>query len=166
MRNPAAALILMISLLVTGPAIAGPFEDAASAYARGDFGTAYHLFKPLAEQGSSDAQFHLAVMYDLGLGIPQDYAESFQWYRKAAEQGLADAQNNLGVVYECGLSVPKDSVLAYKWYTLASSRFPSSEQEKQEVAASHRDRIASRMTPAQIAEAQRLAGEWRPNKGK
>lgn len=164
MRRHAAAFILIISLLITGPAIAGPFEDASKAYSRGDYETAYRLFKPLADQGVSDAQYHLAILYDLGLGVPQDYTEAFKWYRKAGDQGYADAQNNLGVMYESGLSVPQDYVLAHMWFNLASSRFPASEQEKQKVAASNRDRVASKMTPDQIAKAQQLAREWKPKK--
>jgi len=43
MRRPAAAVILIISLFLTGLAIAGPFEDATKAYGRGDYETAYRL---------------------------------------------------------------------------------------------------------------------------
>lgn len=162
MRRSATALILIISFFLTGPAFAGRFEDASEASARGDHETAYRLFKPLTERGLPAAQYYVAVMYDLGLGIPQDYSMAFSWYRKAASQGYADAQKNLGVMYECGLSVPKDHVLAHMFYDLASSRFAASEQDQREVAASHRDRIASTMSPEQIAEAQRLARVWKP----
>ena len=31
-------------------------------------------------------------MYDIGLGVPKDYAEAAKWVRKAAEQGNADAK--------------------------------------------------------------------------
>jgi hypothetical protein len=43
MRRPAAVLLLIISLLVSGLAIAGPLEDAKKAYDRGDYETAYRL---------------------------------------------------------------------------------------------------------------------------
>jgi uncharacterized protein len=45
------------------------------------------------------------------------------------------------------------------WLNLAASRLSGSEAKK---AAHIRDRVASKMTPEQIAEAQRLAGEWKP----
>lgn len=162
MGRRVAALILVFSLLSAGSAIAGPFEDASEAYARGEYETAYRLFKPLAEQGLPDAQYKLAVMYDLGLGVPQNHTEAFKWYGKAADLGHADAQNNLGIMYETGLGVPRDYVQALVWFHLATSRFPASEQEKREVAENHRGRITSNMTPDQIAEAQRIASEWKP----
>lgn len=63
MRRPYAALILIISLFLAGPAIAGPSEDADKAYHRGDYKTAYRLYKILAEQGVPQAQSILGSMY-------------------------------------------------------------------------------------------------------
>jgi hypothetical protein len=162
MQGPSAALILIIFLLMAGPAIAEPFDDATKAYSRGDYETAYRLIKPLAEQGLPEAQFNLGLMYDKGQGVPQDYAEAVKWYRKAAEQGFAEAQTNLGIMYFTGQGVPKDYVLAHMWFDLATSRYLASEIAKRERAEKFRDIAASRMTPAQIAEAQRLAQEWKP----
>ena len=162
MRRTAAAAILIISLLITGLAVAGPFGEATKAYNSGDYETAYRLIKPLAEQGLPEAQFNLGLMYDKGQGVPQDYAEAVKWYRKAAEQGSAEAQYNLGKMYYTGQGVPKDYVLAHMWFNLTTSRYPASEKEKREWAEIFRDIAATKMTPAQIAEAQRLAREWKP----
>ena len=65
-------------------------------------------------------------------------------------------------MYANGEGVPRDFVEAYKWYTVAASRIPASEAELRERARKNRDAVASKMTPAQIAEAQKLAGEWKP----
>lgn len=54
--------------------------------------------------------------------------------------------------------------MAHMWYNLAASRFPASEKKEQETAATNRETVASMMTSAQIAEAQRLARESRPKK--
>ena len=48
------------------------------------------------------------------------------------------------------------------WSNLAASRLPASEAEKHDRVVRARDFAASKMTPAQIAEAQRLAREWKP----
>jgi TPR repeat protein len=64
-------------------------------------------------------------------------------------------QYNLGLSYEGGVGVPKNLTEAYKWYNLSSAQGESA-------AATRRDRIAARMTAAEIAEGQRLAAEWRP----
>jgi TPR repeat protein len=83
----------------------GDFEKGLKAYQSGDYQTALHEWRPLAEQGDAKAQNNLGVMYEKGLGVPQDYAEAVKWYRKAAEQGDARAQNNLGVMYAAGRGV-------------------------------------------------------------
>ncbi len=98
-------------------------------------------------------------MYDLPVGVPQDYCEALKWYRMAAEQGYADAQYNLGEYYMDGNSVPQDDVLAHLWFSLASS---SAESESRDKAVKSRAFVAARMTATQLAEAQRLAREWEP----
>ena len=79
------------------------------------------------------------------------------WSRKAAEQGDAFAQFNLGVAYANGQGVPQTYVEAHKWRNLAASRASA---EKQKQYAEARDEVAALMTPAQLAEAQKLAREW------
>ena len=202
MRRPAAAVILIISILMAGPAIAGPYEDATKAYISGDYEAAYRLIKPMAEKGLPEAQFNLGLMYNNGQGVPQDYAEAVTWYRKAAEKGFAEAQYNLGTMcyrgqgvpqnypeavtwyskaaeqgnakgqYSLGMmfyrgrGVPKDYVLAHMWLNLATSRYPALEKAKREWAEIFRDIAASKMTPAQLAEAKKLAREWKPKQEK
>ena len=85
-----------------------------------------------------------------------------KWYRLAAEPGHAGAQNNLGIMYQKGQGVPQDYVQAHMLFNLAASRFSTSEAEGRNQAAKNRDIAASKMTPEQIAEAQRLAREWKP----
>jgi TPR repeat protein len=63
-------------------------------------------------------------------------------------------------MYAEGHGVPQDYVEAYKWLTLAASRSPDSEKESRDLAAKSRDLLATKMTPAQIEEAEKLAHEW------
>jgi len=136
--------------------------DALAAYDRGDYATALLLWRPLADQGHVSAQISLGLMYDNGHGVPQDYAEAVKWYRKAVRQGNAAAQNNLGTMYDLGKGVPQDYVEAHKWYNLAAASFPASQPEMRESAIINRDRVAAKMTAAQIAEAQQIASAWTP----
>ena len=129
-----------------------------------DYAEAARWYRRAAEQGDADAQFSLGVMYTDGEGVPQDHTEAVRWYRRAADQGRADAQFNLGLMYEDGAGVSKDFVQAHKWYNLAASRALSSDPELREEAVSFRDRIAGRLTPAQLAKAQRLARVWQPRR--
>ena len=121
--------------------------------------TEFRLLLPLAEQSNAEAQTALGNMYDAGSGVPQDYVEAVKWFRRAAEQGFADAQDALARMYVQGQGVPKDYVQAHLWFNLAASRFRGTGLN---IDAAARDNLAADMTPAQIAEAQRLAREWRP----
>jgi TPR repeat protein len=64
-------------------------------------------------------------------------------------------------MYSHGQGVPQDYVLAHMWLNLASASSQIS-NELQEEGARVRDGIARKMTPQQIAEAQRMAREWKP----
>jgi uncharacterized protein len=99
-------------------------------------------------------------MYDLGDGVPQDYAEAAFWYRKAADQGYAWAQQNLGFEYGNGQGLPQDYILAHMWSNLAAA--DAADAETRDQAARNRDLDATKMTPDQIAEAQKMAREWKP----
>ena len=150
---------VVLTLMLTGGAAAGPFEDGGAALKRGDYAEALRLWRPLADQGHADGQLKLGNMYGRGQGVPQDYAEAVKWNRLAAEQGDAEAQHNLGVSYHRGEGVPQDYVQAHMWFNLAASRAPASERDE---AIKMRNVAASNMTPEQIGEAQRLAQEWKP----
>ena len=130
-----------------------------AAYHRGDYATALREFRALAEQGSAKAQWGLGAMYILGRGVPQDDAEAVKWYRKAAEQGVADAQYNLGSMYYDGQGVTQDYVQTHMWLNVAASSFPPGKDRDK--ALKERDRVAKKMTPAQKAEAKKLAREWK-----
>ena len=90
--------------------------------------------------------------------VAQDYAAIVS----SAEQGDASAQYNLAVMYDTGRGVLQDYVLAHKWYNLAASHYATWEADIGASAARSRDRLTTRMTPAQIAEAQKMAREWGP----
>ena len=112
-----------------------------------------------AEQGDPSEQYRLGLRYDSGDGVPQDPVEAVKWHRLAAEQGNADAQYNLGVSYDIGQGVPQDYVLAHMWFNILASRAIG---PLATVFAQERGKVAGKMTPQQIAEAQRLAREWKP----
>lgn len=73
-----------------------------------------------AEQGDAPAQFSLALKYEKGDGVVQNYFEAAKWYQKAADQGNAKAQCNLGLCYELGRGVEKDHASAFRWYKLSA----------------------------------------------
>ena len=62
-------------------------------------------------------------------------------------------------MYIKGEGVPQDDVQAHKWFNLAAAT--STEKEVRDRTVKARDDVAARMTAAQIAEAQKLAREWK-----
>jgi TPR repeat protein len=164
------------------------YQKGQSAYESGDYATALREIKPLAEQGYALAQYNLGVMYEKGQGVSQDDKIAVKWYQLAAKQGNAGAQFNLGVVYANGQGVAQDYKTAVKWYRLAAEQRHAFAQynlgqmydngrgvpqdnvyahmwgtlaaeQGDKRGAKFRDFVAKKMTPAQIAEAQKLARE-------
>jgi TPR repeat protein len=124
-----------------------------------DSAEAVKWYRLAAAQGYALAQNSLGGMYYNGQGVPQDHAETLKWFHLAAAQGEANAQHNLGNMYVEGLGVPQDYVEAHKWFYLAAATY--TEKQERDEAAKRRDIVAARMTPAQIAEAQKRAREWK-----
>jgi TPR repeat protein len=123
-----------------------------------------------AEQGNADAQYMLGFIYSLDpenaemplfyrlenrVGL--DYNQAVKWLTKAATQGHADAQYMLGDMYEHGQGVAEDYVQAYKWMILATAQLGVQD-------ANGKEAVRKELMPEQVAEAERLAKEFRPVK--
>ncbi|MBT5159564.1 MAG: sel1 repeat family protein, partial [Alphaproteobacteria bacterium] len=124
-----------------------------------DYKEAAKWYLKAAKQGYAKAQFNLGVKYDDGQGVTQDYKEAAKWYLKAAKQGYAKAQINLGFMFGKGTGVLQDSVVAHMWSNIAGAN-------GSKLGAKNRAKIEKKMTPAQIAEAQKLAKECMKSKYK
>ena len=67
----------------------------------------FEYFQLAAQQGNSDAQFSLGLMYEDGKGTEQNYTEAYKYYKLAAEQGHSGAQHNLELMQENGFRIKK-----------------------------------------------------------
>jgi uncharacterized protein len=63
-------------------------------------------------------------------------------------------------MYYTGRGVPQDYIQAHMWFNLAASRLTAG----RDFEVSNRDEVAAKMTPEQIAEAQKMAREWVPKR--
>ncbi len=147
-QGEAAAQLELGTMYETGSNVRKDFTKAMQWYARA------------AEQGVADAQIKLAAMYREGRGVPQDFLEAEKWYRRAAEQGDTSAQITLGVMYFEGKEIPRDKVQAHMWLNIAASRL--SPGKVRDTVVENRKIVASWMTLGQIAEAQKMARDWKP----
>ena len=113
-------------------------------------------YRKAAERGYKIAQFNLGAMYHGGEGVEKNLTEGIRWWKKSAEQGYSKAQFVLGLVYRLSDNgVPKNYIQSYKWCNLAAANgHPKAPKDL--------DNAAGKLTPEQLAEAQKLASEWKP----
>ena len=177
-------MIFLFSTLVQAD-----YDSANAALKAGDYEIAFNEFQSLAEAGNAEAQNKIGMMYQRGIGIPQDPAEALKWYRRAADDGYTFAQYNLGAMYQKGICIQQDSPEALKWYRRAAEQGVTEAQYNlgimyfsgdgipkdimqaytwidvaalggNERAQDSRDLIESEMSPEQIEEARKLAKEF------
>ncbi len=157
-----AAFFLSSSPLVA-QTLEADMKTAAGAYERKDMATAVRIWKVWADKGNAEARTLLGAMYWSGEGVPRDHREAARLYLLAANQGYARAQNNIGFMLGFGEGIPPpDDVEAYKWLSLAVNGYTARNQDRLEQARKDLAALAKRMSPAQIAEAERRAKAFRP----
>jgi TPR repeat protein len=123
---------------------------------KGDHVQALRWLKRAAEHGHPDAQRQLGMRYFRGEGVPQNHSEAASWYIRATQQGDVPALSMAGALYWLGQGVPQDFVEAHKWYNLAAAEMGPRYDD-----GGDRDKVAAKMTPAQVAEAQARAARWK-----
>jgi TPR repeat protein len=126
-----------------------------------DYSEALMWWHKAADQGSTNAQLFIGEAYVNGNGVSQDYVTAAKWIRVSAEHGDMQAQDELGAMYEKGRGVSRDYVQSYMWLNLAVARWPAIDPRRG-IVVNERDRVASKLTSAQLMEAQRLARDWKP----
>jgi len=119
-RFALAATIFIAALLSSHSGSADSLADAEAAYRDGRYSTAFDLFKPLADGGSTDAKIRLAQLYSGKEGVAPDYAKAFGLYKELAEQGVPAGERGLGIYYYTGFGTTKDLSLAAHWFSLAA----------------------------------------------
>ncbi len=79
------------------------------------------LLQQAADAGSAEAQFELAQLYEMGLGVAQDIPRAVALYRAAADQEFPDALNDLGFLhFQGGMGVQQDQAKAIGYFERAA----------------------------------------------
>lgn len=97
----------------------------------------------------------LGAFYEEGDGVPQNFDEAVEWYRKGADGDDPQAQRSMGEMYVKGIGISQNYLQAHMCLNLACS---NGEAE----ACGIRDRLATKMNPAQVLKAQDMASKWKP----
>jgi TPR repeat protein len=116
------SLTLGLALALISPTLLAGFDEAAAAFAAGNYAQAQAELGPLLENNDPRAQYSMGVLYENGFGVTKDLPQAAAWYLKAAEQGNTDAQFNLGAMHEHGVGMPVNYPEAVRWYRPAAER--------------------------------------------
>jgi hypothetical protein len=135
------------------PAPGTKSEGQLTQSAKDDHHFAVRLYQESAENGNSDAQYKLGLLYLTGNGALQDFAEAAKWLKLAAEQGYGLAQYELGLIYRTGYGLAADQVQSYVWLNLAAAA-----GIQQAVTA--RDDVMRTLSSKQLSQGQKIAREW------
>jgi uncharacterized protein len=172
-------------------AMAGSFEDGASAYKRGDYSTAINRWRPLAASDPT-IQNNYGIMYKDGKGVKRDYAVAAQWFSRSASAGSSLGQNNLGGLYRDGMGVPRDYGKAITFFQASAQQgnpaaqvnlglmqmngqgvrpdyvhaymwFDVAAQQGMQQAVVNRNAVRARMSQRDLAMASELSARCRAN---
>jgi TPR repeat protein len=123
------ALLALLLILAAGVVSLPPwatmmptdmFSRAKTAFKQGDYQRAADLFTTLANLSNAEAQYWLAHMTELGLGVARDPAKALALYKKAAAQNVTAANLRLGEIYLRGNLVPPDFAKAQTYLKRAA----------------------------------------------
>jgi TPR repeat protein len=155
-----------------------------------DFAEASKWFRKAADHGIADAQYNLGVLYLEGKGVEQNQTQAAEWFKKAALRGLPDAMLDYGVLVYRGEGVQKNETIGIQWLMLAAQHgvpiaqnrlarlYANGDSDPVEAAKWHilarkggkgdqlLDDYIARLTPEQIAEAEKRAAAFRPTPAK
>lgn len=95
--------------------------------------------------------------YEAGVlaGKSGNQAEAYRQWEESAKLGESQSQRALGLMFREGRFVLQDYVKAHMWLNLAAASGDAD-------AANERDRLALKMTTDQVAQAQKLALDFKP----
>ena len=105
-------------------------------------------FSIAAQHGAPAAYVNLGNCYETGNGAMLDYNKAGENYTAGVRLGLAPAALLLGGLFESGKGTAPDPVKALSLYIRAAKTLPE--------AAKRRDALREKLTPAQIAEAEKI----------
>lgn len=124
-----------------------------------NYAEAMRWYEKAAQQRHGPATLSLANMYLKGEGVERDTAQALRWVLKGVGWGFQPAQAIAAQFYLDGIGTEPKPMQAHKWANLAAS---SQNQKVSDMAISLRDRAEKRLSSIEVAQAQKMASEWKP----
>jgi TPR repeat protein len=102
---------LLAKMLMEGEGVATPNHPEAAVY-----------FQMAADQQIPQAEHHLAIMFEYGLGVEQSFQRAAEYYQRAAEKSFTEAMYHLGLMYAHGrVGFPQDFKRAFPLFEAAAT---------------------------------------------
>jgi TPR repeat protein len=89
---------------------------------RANLESAVGWFRRAAEQGLSEAQYHLGNAYLFGSGVENNSAAAVEWLQLAANQNHISAAIQLGFLFLRNEGIEKDISQSVKWFSKAADQ--------------------------------------------
>lgn len=156
------ALKLLSPLAESGNAVAQHRIGVMYVLGQGvekDSAKAVEFYTKAAEQGQAESQNGLGLRLLWGDGADKDPKKAAAWFTAAANQGVNDSASWLGDMYLKGDGVAQDPVEGYKWLLLSKEKFGYYHRNGETL-----EQFAAQLTPEQLAEAQKRAQEFVPQR--
>ncbi len=90
-----------------------------------------------ADGGLTVAEYDVAICYERGVGVTQDFAKDVIWLERAATHGNVDAEYKLAHSYRTGRGTAIDPAKAFAWYLKAAQHGDG--EARNNVATCYRD---------------------------
>ena len=87
-----------------------------------DYGTAFRIYRPLAERGVPAAQGGMSRFYFNGWSVERNDTEALRWAHEGAKQNDPASSNILGNMFQHGRGVARNDNEAFRWYRLAADQ--------------------------------------------
>lgn len=156
------AMKLLLPLAESGNAVAQHRIGVMYVLGQGvekDPAKAIEWYGKAAEQGQAESQHGLGLRLLWGDGTDKDPAKAAAWFTAAANQGVMDSAPWLGDMYWNGNGVAQDRVEAYKWLLLSKDKFFINHRNGTTL-----EQFSAQLTPEEIAEAQKRADAFAPQR--
>ncbi len=153
----------------TAEMMLGTIYGGGFGYKSANVADGFKWTKRAADHGLMEAQSSIGDAYYFGRGVEKNGAEAVKWYQRSAGQAFPPAQAALGMIYVLGTDVPQDFIQAYMWNLLAQQNaavHPEIRSRLVDAVGPTLAQMREHMSAEEIAKAEGLAKQWKPEVGR
>ena len=143
---------LIIFICLFANASFADFNKGLEEFNKGNYELALGIWEPLANEGVSNAQYNVGLMYHNGLGTKQDFKQAYKWLLKSSEEGNLNSIRLISTMYALGNGIKKNFVRSYMWAKIGAD---NNDQNSKVLL----DGLLKEMSSSEIDKANKLVRE-------